>query len=98
MPYSRKRYGTKKQYKKYRRCVRKVRVKSKKVNPYAVCRASVYGKKKQNSPKVFVDRGGDKKYRIYVSSPFGHGLAEQLRGTRAFKTHKSAMEKLAEVI
>lgn len=33
--------------KKYRRCVNKVKKKGTAVNPYAVCRASVYGKKKK---------------------------------------------------
>ena len=42
MPYSRKRYGSRKQYKSYRSCVRKVKSKKGKVNPYAVCRKSVY--------------------------------------------------------
>jgi len=46
MPYSRKRYGKKCTYKKYKRCVRKVKKKGK-VNPYAVCKASVYKKKKK---------------------------------------------------
>lgn len=50
MPYTKKRYGTQTQFKKYRRCVAKVEKKlgrgKPKVNPYAVCRASIYGKKK----------------------------------------------------
>lgn len=45
MPYSKKRYGSKAKYGKYKRCVKKVGRKSKSVNPYAVCRSSVYKKK-----------------------------------------------------
>lgn len=41
MPYSKKRYGTKKEYKKYQSCVKKVK-KQEGYNPYAVCRASIY--------------------------------------------------------
>lgn len=46
MPFSKARYGTRKKYRKYKRCTAKVKKRSKKVNPYAVCRASVYKKKK----------------------------------------------------
>ena len=45
MPYSRKRYGSMEQYRKLTGCVRKVKKKGGSVNPYAVCRKSVYGKK-----------------------------------------------------
>lgn len=44
MPYTKKRYGSKKKYHKYRRCIKEVSKGSKRYNPYAVCRASVYGK------------------------------------------------------
>ena len=44
MPYSKKRYGTRKQFEKMKRCVASVKKQSKKYNPYAVCRASIYGK------------------------------------------------------
>ena len=47
MPYSKKRYGSRKKWEKFKRCVKKVKAKSKKVNPYAVCRAAVYKKKKK---------------------------------------------------
>lgn len=47
MPYTRKRYGTKAKYKKYRRCVRKVKKKGGVKSPHAICRATVYGKKKK---------------------------------------------------
>ena len=48
-PYSRERYGTRKQYEKYLRCVEKVKKKNKRVkSPQAVCRAAVYGKKKKS--------------------------------------------------
>ena len=46
MPYSKKRYGTKKEWKKYKRCVKDVNKKGKVKSPYAVCRASVYKNKK----------------------------------------------------
>jgi len=46
MPYSVKRYGSREKYGKYNRCVKKVRNKNTSVNEYAVCRASIYGKKK----------------------------------------------------
>jgi hypothetical protein len=43
MPYSPKRYGSRAKWRSYKRCVSKVRAKSRgKVNPYAVCRASIY--------------------------------------------------------
>lgn len=42
-PYSKKRYETKAKYRKYKRCVEKVRKKDKKVkSPEAICRKSVY--------------------------------------------------------
>ena len=47
MPYSKKRYGSKTKYKKYKSCIRKVKKKGKKVNPYAVCRKSLYKKRKR---------------------------------------------------
>ena len=50
MPYSKKRYGTRAKYKKYRRCVEKVKRKKVK-SPHAVCRASVYGKKKKGKTR-----------------------------------------------
>lgn len=45
MPYTKKRYGSKTKYRKMKRCVKKVKKKGGKVNPYAVCRASIYKKK-----------------------------------------------------
>ena len=47
MPYTKKRYGSKKTWKKYKRCVRKVKKKGTAKNPYAVCRKSVYRRKKK---------------------------------------------------
>jgi len=47
MPYSKKRYGSKTKYKKYKRCVKKVKKKGEVESPFAVCRKSVYGKKKK---------------------------------------------------
>lgn len=41
-----------KKYKKYKRCVKKVKAKDKRVkSPYAVCRAAIYGKKKKRKSK-----------------------------------------------
>jgi len=45
MPFSVKRYGTRKKMEKMKRCVSKVSASGSKVNPYAVCRASIYPKK-----------------------------------------------------
>lgn len=45
MPYSKKRYKSKKKWNKYKQCVKKVKKKSKVKNPYAVCRISIYGRK-----------------------------------------------------
>ena len=45
MPYTKKRYGSKKKYLKYKRCVKKVKKKGKVKSPYAICRSSIYGKK-----------------------------------------------------
>jgi hypothetical protein len=42
MPFSVKRYGTRKKWTKYKSCVKKVKKKGTAVNPYAVCRKSVY--------------------------------------------------------
>jgi len=44
MPFSVKRYGTRAKMNKMKRCVKAVGTRGK-VNPYAVCRASIYGKK-----------------------------------------------------
>ena len=48
MPFTKKRYETKAKWKKYKSCVKKVRKKKvkRKVNPYAVCRTSIYEIKK----------------------------------------------------
>lgn len=42
MPFSVKRYGTRAKFAKMKRCVKAVKAKSTKVNPYAVCRSSIY--------------------------------------------------------
>jgi len=47
MPYSNKKYKSKKKYKKYKRCVKKVKKKGKVKSPHAVCRKSIYGKKRK---------------------------------------------------
>lgn len=47
MPFSKKRYGTKAKWKKMKKCVKEVSKKNRKVNPFSVCRVSVYGKKKR---------------------------------------------------
>jgi hypothetical protein len=46
MPYTIKRYKTKEKYHAYKRCVKKVGARDGSVNEYAVCRSSVYGRKK----------------------------------------------------
>jgi len=51
MPYTKKRYGSKEKWKKYKRCVRKLKKKSTIESPYAVCRKSIYGVKKQKKNK-----------------------------------------------
>lgn len=45
MPYTKKRYGTKKKYKKYKSCLKKVMKAD--YNAYAVCRAAIYKKRKK---------------------------------------------------
>jgi hypothetical protein len=42
MPFSVRRYGTRTKMHKMKRCVKEVKAKTTKVNPYAVCRASIY--------------------------------------------------------
>jgi hypothetical protein len=41
-PYSKKRYETKEKFNKMKRCVKKLKMKNGKANPYAVCRKSIY--------------------------------------------------------
>lgn len=45
MPYSQKTYKSREKYGKYKSCVKKVSKKENHVNPYAVCRSSVYKEK-----------------------------------------------------
>jgi len=45
MPYSKARYGTRKQFEKYRRCIKRVKKRDDVRSPYAICRVSVYDKK-----------------------------------------------------
>ena len=52
MPYSKKRYGSKKKYGKYQRCVKKVKKKGTAKNPYAVCRSAVYKTKKKRGSNM----------------------------------------------
>jgi hypothetical protein len=47
MPYSKKKYGTKKKWRKYKRCVKEVVSKDGQYNPYAICRSSIYKKNKK---------------------------------------------------
>lgn len=47
MPYSKKKYGSRTQYRKMKRCVKEVKSKSPGVNPFAICRASIYKKKRR---------------------------------------------------
>ena len=42
MPYSKKRYGSKKKWKKYKKCIEELRKKGGKKNPYAICRKAIY--------------------------------------------------------
>ena len=44
--------------------------------------------------KIRIFKGADNKYRIFIDSPFGSELIEQIRGTHAFKTRKSAEKRL----
>lgn len=46
MPYTKKRYGSKAKWRKYKRCVKKVAKKGEAYSPYAVCRAMLYGKRR----------------------------------------------------
>lgn len=52
MPFSVKRYGTRVKMNKMKRCVKSVKAKTTKVNPYAVCRASIYKKKSTKSINI----------------------------------------------
>jgi hypothetical protein len=45
MPFTKARYGTRLKFHKMQRCVKAVGTGGK-VNPFAVCRASIYGKRK----------------------------------------------------
>jgi hypothetical protein len=54
MPFSVKRYGTRAKFAKMKRCVASVSASGSKVNPFAVCRASIYPKDK-NYEKGFKD-------------------------------------------
>lgn len=47
MPYSRKRYGSRIKYNKYRRLVKKLKKQGSVKNPYAVARAAIYRKKRK---------------------------------------------------
>lgn len=47
MPYTKKRYGTRKKWRKYKRAVAHIKKRGKVKSPYAVARASVYGKKRK---------------------------------------------------
>ena len=54
MPFSVKRYGTRAKFAKMKRCVSKVSASGSRVNPYAVCRSSIYNKDK-NYQRGFKD-------------------------------------------
>ena len=45
MPYSKKKYGSKKKLLKYKRCIIDVKKKGIAKSPYGVCRVSIYGRK-----------------------------------------------------
>jgi len=55
MPFSVKRYGTRAKMNKMKRCVKAVGTKGK-VNPYAVCRASIYSKPTPKQKVIIVDK------------------------------------------
>jgi len=42
MPYSKEKYGSRDQLDRYNKCVKEVSKKDKKVNPFAICRSSIY--------------------------------------------------------
>jgi hypothetical protein len=44
MPFSRARYGTRAKWRKYKRCVARVKKIGKVKSPYAVCRRAIYKK------------------------------------------------------
>lgn len=55
MPFSVKRYGTRAKMNKMKRCVKSVKAKTTKVNPYVVCRASIYKNKKTRDMEIWDD-------------------------------------------
>ena len=46
MPYSKKTYGTMEQFLKFKHCVKELEIVGRVKSPHAVCRSSIYGKKK----------------------------------------------------
>jgi hypothetical protein len=52
---------------------------------------------KRSRLKKSVIKGADGKFRIYTSTPFGAGLIEQVKGTRAYSSHETAMKKMKKV-
>jgi hypothetical protein len=54
MPFSKARYGTRAKFSKMKRCVKKVGTKGK-VNPHAVCRASIYPKNETRDMEIWND-------------------------------------------
>lgn len=86
MPYSRKRYGTRVQYDKFRRCVKKVKKKKTAVSPYAVCRATIYGKRnpKKKTEKwlnEFADAFYNENYRK-MSKMLGKNVTSQYQAEK----------------
>jgi len=47
MPFTKARYGTRAKWRKYRRCVARVKRAGTAKSPYAVCRAAIYPRKKR---------------------------------------------------
>lgn len=61
-PYSKKRYESRKKYRKYKRCVKKIKKKGGVKSPFAICQKSIYGGKKMKKPKGW--RGESRRHRV----------------------------------
>jgi hypothetical protein len=53
---------------------------------------------KWGKSRPFIQMGVDGKYRIYKVSPFGVGLVEQVKGTKAYNTRENALKKVRKVM
>jgi len=81
MPFTKARYGTKAKFQKMKRCVKAVGTKGK-VNPYAVCRTSIYGKPTIKQREIIIDKYLEgKKLTRSESAILGH-LHTQTFGKR----------------